>query len=407
MAESPSNAGRRPGSALEVGRAFLGLGLRSFGGPIAHLGYFRREFVLRRRWLDEHTYSELIALCQFLPGPTSSQVGVAIGLGRAGYPGALAAFAGFTLPSALLLGGFAWGAEAAAGPPMAALAHGLGLAAVAVVTQAVAGMARVHCPDRIRGAIAWLAAAIVLAGASAATQVGAIALGAALGAALCRTGQPIAGSSPPRAVSARAGGAALGAFVALLFVLPLAARLAESQWLRLLDAFYRAGALVFGGGHVVLPLLREAFVAPGWVTDADFLAGYGAAQAVPGPLFSFAAYLGAIARPGWYGLGGALLGVVGLFLPGMLLLIATLPFWDRIRPRSGAPAAIAGANAAVVGVLGAALVGSIVPSAIQGPADLAIAAAAIALLMRAQATPIVVVALCALGGFVSLAGFAS
>jgi chromate transporter len=403
MAGRPSNPGPPQGPALEVGRAFLKLGLGSFGGPIAHLGYFRHEFVLRRRWLDERSFSELVALCKFLPGPTSSQVGFAIGLGRAGYPGALAAFAGFTLPSALLLGAFAWAAGAVPTMLACALGHGLGLAAVAVVTQAVSGMACAHCPDRARALIALLAAALTLAVASAAMQIAAIACGALLGLGLRPAGPGPGAGPPPLGVSAQAGIAAFGLFIALLIALPLLGSATRAPSVLLFDAFYRSGALVFGGGHVVLPLLREAFVTPGLVTDSEFLAGYGAAQAVPGPLFSFAAYLGAIARPEPHGVGGALLGLCGIFFPGFLILLATLPFWDRLRRRPGAQAAVAGANAAVVGILGAVLVGSIVPSAVQSPADVAIAAVAVALLIRVGAAPIAAVALCGVAGLASFA----
>ncbi len=326
----------RHGSAREVLLAFTRLGVTSFGGPIAHLGYFRAEFVERRRWLDDRAFTDLVALCQFLPGPASSQTGFALGLLRAGLPGALAAWIGFTLPSAVLLVLFAYGARFIG----AGLLHGLQLVAVAVVAQAVWGMARTLCPDRPRAAIATLAAVLLLLAPGAGAQIGAIVLGALAGLAIGAEPGPPA-SALVSAVGRRAGAACL-ALYALLLVLPLPP---------LFAAFYRSGALVFGGGHVVLPLLRDAVVTPGFVSDSAFLAGYGAAQAVPGPLFTFAAYLGAVAA----GLPGAALALVAIFLPGMLALLGTLPFWDALRTRKRAQAAMRGINAAVVGILGAAL----------------------------------------------------
>ena len=343
---APPVGGR--GSAPEVLRAFLKLGLSSFGGPIAHIGYFRSEFVLRRRWLDEKAYADLVALCQFLPVPASSQVGFSIGLMRAGYPGALAAWTGFTLPSASALVLFAYGARALVGPVGSGLLHGLKLVAVAIVAQAVWGMARTLCPDRERASIAAVAALIILFNTSSLAQIGAIVLGGVAGLWLCRAAPPAAGGRMAMPVSRAAALAALTAFFVLLAGLPILRRLIDSSALALFEAYYRSGALVFGGGHVVLPLLREAFVKPGWLTDDAFLAGYGAAQAVPGPLFTFAAYLGAVVSPSPHGVAGAALGLAGIFLPGILILLGTLPFWETFRKLAGAQAMMRGVNAAVV-----------------------------------------------------------
>jgi chromate transporter len=296
------------GSPLEVLRVFLKLGLSSFGGPIAHIGYFREEFVVRRRWLDEQAFVDLVALCQFLPGPASSQVGFSIGLLRAGYAGAAAAWTGFTLPSAILLVLFAYGAGTLSGAAGAGLLHGLKLVAVAIVAQAVFGMARTLCPDRERASIATVAALIILLSGSSIAQIACIVLGGFAGLWLCRGAPPAAEGHIAMRVSRGAAFAALSAFFVLLIGLPILQSLAPSSALMLFDAFYRSGALVFGGGHVVLPLLREAFVGPGWVSDDAFLAGYGAAQAVPGPLFTFAAYLGTVVGPSPHGVPGAVLG---------------------------------------------------------------------------------------------------
>jgi chromate transporter len=400
-AESASSAKTRPaetGSALEVLRVFLKLGLSSFGGPIAHLGYFRDEFVTRRRWLDEQAYADLVALCQFLPGPASSQVGFSIGLMRAGYAGALAAWTGFTLPSAIVLLLFAYGVGSLSGPVGGGLLHGLKLVAVAIVAQAVWGMARSLCPDRIRASIAAVAAVIILFSAASVAQIAAILLGAVAGLVLCREAPPAAGGHLAMPVSRMVGIAALTVFAMLLAaVLALAGRL-PSQGFDLFAAFYRSGALVFGGGHVVLPLLREAFVAPGWIGDDAFLAGYGAAQAVPGPLFTFAAYLGALVTPEPHGLAGATIGLFGIFLPGLLILIGTLPFWDAFRSRAAAQAAMRGVNAAVVGLLGAALYNPVWTSSVKTSGDFALALISFALLMAWRAPPLVVVFVSACGG---------
>ena len=389
---------RSRGSVLEVLWVATKLGLTSFGGPIAHLGYFHDEYVQRRKWLDEHSYADLVALCQFAPGPTSSKVGFSLGLLRAGYLGGLAAWAGFTLPSALAMLLFAYGANALSGPVGTGLLHGLKLVAVAIVAQAVWGMARALCPDRERASIAGVSALIVLLSTSAFSQLATILFGALAGAWLCRHSGAIGVEHAPVKVSRRVGVTALAAFFGLLFGLPLLRGLTGSQAIAMVDAFYRSGALVFGGGHVVLPLLQGAVVAPGWVSDDAFLAGYGAAQAVPGPLFTFAAYLGSVKGSPPNGLLGGILGLVAIFLPGLLLHLGTLPFWERFRRRPGTQAVMRGINAAVVGLLGAALYSPIWTSAVQGPQDFAVALVGFILLMAWKAPPVVVVAVSALGG---------
>jgi chromate transporter len=374
------------------------LGLTSFGGPIAHLGYFHEEYVRRRKWIDEGSYADLVALCQFAPGPTSSKVGFSLGLLRAGYLGGLAAWAGFTLPSAVALLLFASGASALSGSVGTGLLHGLKLVAVAIVAQAVWGMARTLCPDRERASIAGVSALVVLSSTSAFSQLATILFGAVAGAWLCRQTGAVRAEPAPIKVSRRVGVAALAAFFGLLFGLPLLRGVTGSQAIAMTEAFYRSGALVFGGGHVVLPLLREAVVAPGWVSDDAFLAGYGAAQAVPGPLFTFAAYLGAVTEPAPNGVPGGVLGLVTIFLPGLLLHLGTLPFWESFRRRPGTQAVMRGINAAVVGLLGAALYSPIWTSSVLGPRDFAVALVAFILLVAWKAPPVVVVALSALGG---------
>ncbi|MFC3071815.1 chromate efflux transporter [Shinella pollutisoli] len=394
-AAGPQAASGR-GSAAEVFAVFLKLGLTSFGGPVAHLGYFRDELVVRRRWLDEHAYADLVALCQFLPGPASSQAGFALGMMRAGWAGAFAAFAAFTLPSALVLTAFALTAGGIAGPVGDGALHGLKIVAVAIVAQAVWGMARTLCPDRERAAIAALAVAILAFVPGAFGMAGAIAAGALLGLALDRgAAQPPAGRLA-LPVSRAAAVASLAAFLALLILLPIAA--GRSQALAVVDGFYRAGALVFGGGHVVLPLLDAAVVRSGWVTPDVFLAGYGAAQAVPGPLFTFAAYLGAALGPVPNGLAGAGLALAAIFLPGFLLLVGVLPFWDRFRTMAKARSLMQGANAAVVGILGTALHSPVFTTAIGDPRDLALALAGFVALTAWKVPPWIVVGLSALGG---------
>jgi len=388
---------QQSGSPVEVLLVFLRLGVSCFGGPIAHIGYFRDEFVLRRHWINEQIYADLVGLCQFLPGPASSQVGFSIGLMRAGYRGGLAAWTGFTLPSAIALALFAYGAGEL-GPVGIGLLHGLKLVAVAIVAQAVWGMARTLCPDRERASIAVAAALIILFSASSVSQLAAILLGGVAGLWLCRTGPPSTTGHVTVPVSRTAGLAALLVFFLLLAGLPVLRGLANSQGIALFEAFYRSGALVFGGGHVVLPLLREAFVTPGWVSDDAFLAGYGAAQAVPGPLFTFAAYLGAIVSGSPHGLTGAILGLIGIFLPGVLILMGTLPFWETFRKRAGAQAVMRGVNAAVVGLLGAALYNPVWASSVKTPGDFAIALVGFVLLTVWRAPPLVVVIVSALGG---------
>ena len=387
------------GSAREVLLAFLKLGVSSFGGPIAHIGYFREEFVVRRRWLDEKAFVDLVALCQFLPGPASSQVGFSIGLLRAGYVGALAAWTGFTLPSATILVLFAYGASALRGSAGTGLLHGLKIVAVAIIAQAVWGMARTLCPDRERTSIAVVTAVIILFSTSSLAQIGGILFGGIAGLWLCRAAvEPSTADHLVMPVSRAAGLVALALFLGLLAALPILRGLGLWQGFALFDAFYRSGALVFGGGHVVLPLLREAFVTPGWVSDDAFLAGYGAAQAVPGPLFSFAAYLGTVVALPPNGIGGAALGLFGIFLPGLLILIGTLPFWHAFRARAGTQAAMRGVNAAVVGLLGAALYNPVWTTTIKSPADFAIALVAFALLTAWRAPPLLVVVFSAFAG---------
>jgi chromate transporter len=385
------------GSAGEVFRAFLKLGLTSFGGPIAHLGYYRDELVVRRRWIDEAGYADLVALCQFLPGPASSQVGFSLGLLRGGPLGALAAWTAFTLPSALLLLAFAYGATAFEGPVGAGVIHGLKVVAVAVVAQAVWGMARTLAPDRERASIA-TAAVLAVFTLGSVGQIGAIALGGLAGLWLCRGAPATRTGHLTFPVSRGAGAACLITFGVLLLLLPVVAAALDVQGLRLLDAFYRAGSLVFGGGHVVLPLLGAEVVSPGWVTNDAFLAGYGAAQAVPGPLFTFAAYLGAVMVPKPNGLAGAAICLVAIFLPGFLLVVGALPFWDAFRTRPVAQAAMRGTNAAVVGVLGAALYHPVWTSAILGPYDFALALVGFVLLTVWRAPPWLVVSITAAGG---------
>jgi chromate transporter len=379
-------------SVGEVFLVFLRLGLTSFGGPVAHLGYFREEFVARRKWLDERAYADLVALCQFLPGPASSQVGMAVGLSRAGYAGALAAWAAFTLPSALALVLFAFGVEALGDAAGSAWLHGLKIAAVAVVAQAVLGMMRSLAPDKERATLAVIAAITALAVPTAWGQVGAIVLGGLIGVTLLRNSAvPTDHVAMPLPVGRVAGTVALILFFALLFGLPFLAAETHNQAIDLADAFYRSGSLVFGGGHVVLPLLQAEVVPTGWVTDDQFLAGYGAAQAVPGPLFTFAAYLGAMIG-GWW---AASLCLVAVFVPSFLLVIGGLPFWEDLRRKAWAQSALRGVNAAVVGLLLAALYNPVWTAGIKAPQDFAIGVAAFLLLFMWNVTPWLVVVLCA------------
>ncbi|MDP9758919.1 MULTISPECIES: chromate efflux transporter [Rhizobium/Agrobacterium group] len=388
----------RSGTPGEVFMAFLKLGVTSFGGPIAHLGYFRDELVVRRKWIDEAGYADLVALCQFLPGPASSQVGFALGLLRAGPLGALAAWMAFTLPSAILLLLFAMVAASIEGPVGNGLLHGLKIVAVAVVAQAVWGMAKSLAPDRQRASIALVGIICVVFVAGAFGQILALALGAIAGLFFCRSEAARQASHLAFRVPKSVGYIALATFALLLAFLPVFAAMAGSQGLSLFDAFYRAGALVFGGGHVVLPLLQSAVVSTGWVTEDAFIAGYGATQAVPGPLFTFAAYLGAVAGPQPNGIAGAVIALVAIFLPGMLLLVGALPFWEEFRKHLLAQAAMRGANAAVVGILGAALYDPVWTSAIFMPKDFALALTGFILLTVWKTPPWIVVVICAIGG---------
>ena len=384
---SPERADVPAGSPGEVFSAFLKLGLTSFGGPVAHLGYFRDELIVHRRWLDEAGYADLIALCQFLPGPASSQVGFALGLMRAGPLGALAAWCAFTLPSALLLVLFAALGGALAGPAGHGLLHGLKLVAVAIVAQAVWGMARTLAPDRSRAGIALAALLIVVFIPSAAGQVAALAAGGLAGLRLCRDVVALPAGMLSVLVSRPVGLVALATFGLLLLGLPLLAAATGSHVVALAAAFYRAGALVFGGGHVVLPLLQAAVVPPGWLSADSFLAGYGAAQAIPGPLFTVAAYLGAAMTPAPHGLLGAAVCLAAIFLPGLLLVTGALPFWGLLRARPAAQAAMRGTNAAVVGILAAALYDPVWVSAVLTPRDFAAALAGFLLLTVWRAPP--------------------
>lgn len=398
MTDTTATAEAQPakGTPREVFFTFFKLGLTSFGGPIAHLGYFRDELVTRRKWLSDQAYADLVALCQFLPGPASSQVGFALGMMRAGWLGALAAFIAFTLPSALVLTVFAMTAASITGPVGTGVLNGLKIVAVAIVAQAVWGMAKNLCPDRERAAIAVGAVVMLAFLPTAFGMVGAIVLGALAGLALGRgSGAPV-GGHVTMPVSHGMAAAAVATFFALLFLLPVLA--AQSQALAVVDSFYRAGALVFGGGHVVLPLLQAEVVEPGWVTPDQFLAGYGAAQAVPGPLFTFAAYLGAVLGPEPNGVFGAVIALLAVFLPGFLILIGVLPFWYRFRAMASAQSLIQGANAAVVGILGAALYSPVFTSAIGDMRDFALALACFVALMAWKAPPWLVVIIAAVGG---------
>ncbi|WP_249975798.1 chromate efflux transporter [Vreelandella olivaria] len=389
---------RACGRVSEVFWSFLVLGLTSFGGPVAHLGYFRTAFVERRQWLTEQAYADLVALCQFLPGPVSSQVGFALGLLRAGPWGAAMAWLAFTLPSAIVLVLFAFGAAVLDGPVASGIIHGLKVVAVAIVAHAVWGMARHLCPDTIRAGIALFAVLAVVLVSGVVGQVVAIVLGGVAGLLLCReSAVATADGALQFPVSRLAGMLALGLFVALLVLLPLLA--GSAAWLAVVDAFYRSGALVFGGGHVVLPLLEAEVVQSGWLTADEFVAGYGAAQGVPGPLFTFAAYVGAL-LPDMNRVVGALLALVAIFIPGFLLLVGVLPFWNHFRQWGSAQAIMRGANAAVVGILGAALYQPVWTSAIIGPYEFALALTGFLLLTVWKLPAWMVVLVVALGGIV-------
>jgi len=383
----------------EVGGAFLRLGLISFGGPVAHLGYFRQEFVEKRRWLDDAAYADLVALCQFLPGPASSQVVFGLGMRRAGVAGALLASICFMTPSAAAMILFGYGVASLGSLPRAGWLHGLKLAAVAVVAQAVWRMSLKLCPDWQRRILAVAAAAIVLLLPGALSQIGAIAACALFGW-LRRGGGPAPGKTPGEGLGrAHAWAAAsLSLFGLLLVLLPVLARVTGDKPVAVFDGFYRAGSLVFGGGHVVLPLLRSEVVPHGWISDDAFMAGYGAAQAVPGPLFTFAAYLGTVIQSGPHAWTGGLLALFAIFLPGWLLVGGAYPFWHGLRGRGWAQAALRGANAAVVGILLAALYRPVCTEGIRDARDVAAAVAAIVLLEKLRAPPWAVVALMAAAG---------
>jgi chromate transporter len=386
----------RASSLREVFAAALGLGLTSFGGPVAHIGYFRREYVTRRGWLDETAFGDLVSLCQSLPGPASSQLGIAIGTRRAGMLGGFAAWLGFTLPSAIILTLFGL-LTTSTDLSGAGWVHGLRLAAVAIVAAAVWAMARTLTPDWPRRIVAIAAAVVALAWTMPFSQVAIIAAGAVIGLIALAPPAPAATGPEPSPVSRRVGVASLSLFVVLLLGLPIL-RAAGGQPVALFDGFYRSGALVFGGGHVVLPLLHATVVDPGWVTDDRFVAGYGAAQAVPGPLFTFSAYLGAVSGPAPNGVPGAAIALVAIFLPSFLLIFGALPFWDWLRGSLRFRRAMTGTNAAVVGILLAALYTPVWTSAITAPVDVAVAAVALAILLTARVPPVAIVALCALAG---------
>ena len=379
---------------------FMRLGLTSFGGPIAHLGYFRDEFVTRRRWLTERSYADLVALCQFLPGPASSQVGIALGMSRAGYGGALAAWAGFTLPSAIVLILFALGiAHHSAALPPGAL-HGLKVVAVAVVAQAVWGMARNLCMDVPRVTLMAIAACVALLEPSAWGQVSVIVAAGIAGLLLFKPGHSSGHEPLPITISRRAGAIWLSLFVALLVGLPLLNQWLPNQTVTMVDAFYRSGSLVFGGGHVVLPLLQAEVVPGGWVSNETFLAGYGAAQAVPGPLFTFAAFLGASMNPAPSGWVGGMICLLAIFAPSFLLILGALPFWEQLRRSVRTQAALIGVNAAVVGLLLAALYQPVWTSAILQPQDFGLALLALVALMFWKLPPWLVVIASGVAGWV-------
>lgn len=378
-------------SAWSVFLVFLRLGLTSFGGPIAHLGYFREEFVARRRWLSERSYVDLVALCQFLPGPASSQVGIGLGLSRAGFSGAVAAWAGFTLPSAIILVLFAKGVSTWGSAFPSGLLHGLKIVAVAVVAQAVWGMARNLCTDVPRVTIAAFSACAALLWPNAMGQISVIVCAAVVGLTLLKPAQGQAAESLPISISRKVGVISLVVFFSLLAGLPLLMEALPSQTLSMVHDFYRAGSLVFGGGHVVLPLLQTATVPNGWVANDTFLAGYGVAQAVPGPLFTFAAFLGAsmnVQPSGWV---GASVCLIAIFAPSFLLVIGVLPFWEKLRHSFRTQAALSGVNAGMVGLLLAALYNPVWTSAIVKPQDFGLALIALVALMFWKAPPWLVV----------------
>ncbi len=395
--EETPTVGERGGVAT-LFLVFLRLGLTSFGGPVAHIGYFRDEFVTRRKWLTDRAYADLVALCQFLPGPASSQVGMGIGLSRGGMTGALAAWLGFTLPSALLMIAAGYGILAAGTDGTPGWLEGLKIVAVAVVAQAVWGMARSHAADLPRMAIAFAGAAIALLWQDAIAQIAIIALGGLAGAFLPAKPAPDDATHFDAGIGRAVAVTSLLLFAGLLVALPLLAAATDAPTIDIADASYRSGALVFGGGHVVLPLLEESMVGPGWLTEDEFLAGYGLAQAVPGPLFSFSAYLGTAMDHGPGGALGGVLALVAIFLPSFLLVVGILPFWDGLRRRADVRRVLTGVNASVVGLLLAALWDPVITSAINDVPDALLALAALAALMWLKLPPWVVVAATAAGG---------
>lgn len=391
MRDKESLSGRRLAGSLEIFLAFLKLGLTSFGGPVAHLGYFRNEFVGKRKWLGDPAYGDLVALCQFLPGPASSQVGISLGLMRGGWRGALAAWSGFTLPSAVALTLFAFTLSRWGIPDSAGWLHGLKVAAVAVVAQAVWSMGKTLCPDKPRATIAVLAALALTRFPGAYGQIAVMIVGGALGWGLLKPSTDLPHAFMRVPVGRRTGLLLLAVFVLLLVGLPLAAWATRDPSLQTANGFYRAGALVFGGGHVVLPLLQSWLVPSGWMTNGQFLAGYGAAQAVPGPLFTFAAYLGALSRHGPGGWAGAALALLFIYLPSFLLVAGALPIWEGLRRHPSMPRVMMGVNAAVVGILLAALYHPVWTSAVLSAADFGLATACFLLLTSWRAPSWVVV----------------
>ena len=404
--QPPSRApgGTGPRDSWEVFRAFLVQGLTAFGGPVAHISYFRREFVERRAWLSEGAFADLLALAQFLPGPASSQLGMAIGLRRAGYGGLLAAWIGFTAPAGAAMIALAYLAPMMTAQWGQGVLHGLQLAAAAVVLQALVAMARTLAVGPIRAGMAIGAAAGLLIAHGPVAQILALGAGAVFGVAMLREPPPVGPDDPAshQVPIAMVSAGALGLFVLLLGLLPFLAAWLDEPALGLASVFYRAGALVFGGGHVVLPLLQSEVVGRGWLDQDAFLGGYGVVQALPGPLFSFAGFVGAaqqVAPSGWR---GGLTALVAIFLPGLLLVLGVLPFWDRLKLRPGARGALAGANAVVVGVLAAALCNPVLSTAVQRPSDWALVAGAFVFLAVARLPPWLVVI-----GFAAVVGRAS
>lgn len=380
---------------FEIFLIFLRLGLTSFGGPIAHISYFRQEFVEKRKWLDERAYADLVALCQFLPGPASSQIGIALGFSRGGFPGSIASWLGFTLPSAVALILFGMGLSFFGSTLGSLWLHGLKVVAVAVVAQALLGMGKTLCPDKQRATLAVCAAAVAVTFPSSVGQISVIIISAVFGLTLLKTSSPLTHCIIPSSTSRGTGMILLATFFLLLIILPLSAAGSSNYILQLIDGFYRAGSLVFGGGHVVLPLLQSQVVPTGWVSNDVFLAGYGAAQAVPGPLFTFAAYLGSVstqAPAGWLGGGVAL---VAIFLPSFLLIIGTLPFWEQLRRYEVMQRAMLGINAGVVGILLAAFYNPVWTNGISNANDFCLAAASFLLLVFWKCPPWLVVFLAA------------